>query len=1018
MAQVSETIRVVVSGVNPQTKNYSILVDTTTGHGVGAGNPLAISYTGVAAGTDSITAYMDAHSLTSNVAEIAWQAVNLSIALSPVTMNVYANSSQTPGYVGFGGAFQGTITSNSLVINQVIQNYPLSPFCARNNISSCGGGYKQIPLYTEQQQNTGQAFASNLPIPGSGSGSTGNPVVVDMTGYLIVATPGVYTVYMQFANVSQSAFWVGGGASVTYNNGNNTGSNPFPANGPNSTFWTANGGSGSSHLACANNVNPGLYGGTRTCYINFPTAGKYPFEAYYNQRNPVQFSGDNNGYWQLTYVAGPSTQYNQEGNRGDTGPTFQPVSITNPPPAGTVGSRQLQLSVASGVATPSSPTTELELQGTTQFLYLTVSGVPYTTIPYIPVLEGVAGGVFLYDTSPTNRFDFGEISGAPIIFPPVGGVSPTTAAVVAANVASLSGDNTAWTGLFNLPYSGTPPSGFYTLAYNGGSVVSGVDVTNLTITANDIAWFDSADNSIDLFTASSGGILQYPIQIAYMVMPNRAGITVTPSTLQADGHAQTLNVNLPKPMSPEQQGLYGTGNTVNAPTVSCTGGVTVTTPPSPVLNGSGWLTGWTMKVTVPSSSSSGSFQLTFGVTGTLTYLSANTFVTGTVTYISGASALATIATTGNSYTAPTNYSFVVSGGRTGTAPNYTITGSITLTAVIFSTDNGSFVTAPGSNSFFRIYSATKTTIAAGALVSGPTPVTGGYHTTIALTTTSAFAWGTPVSLGYTATDSLSGLSVSYTDSNTYNNGNPNPGGGGSCFTGSVEIKAPEGFVAFEDFPKDEAFEIVNETGTHTAELIVHENYAGWMVVLDGDKLVTLDHVMKMSDGAWDRADEKYADLPHVWFEGTVYNLHVLSDDEQDRHYILFNGDVAHNLKAGGGGCFTASVEIETPAGLMPFGCFPTDQPFEIVNKTGTHLAMLVIHKNYTDQMVVLDGDRLVTVGHGMGVDGLMPAAEKYPDLPRVQFTGTVYNLHILSDDPADKHYILWNGDVAHNVIKA
>src|SRR5208282_2784692 len=430
-----------------------------------------------------------------------------------------------------------------------------------------------------------------------------------------------------------------------------------------------------------------------------------------------------------------------------------------------------------------------------------------------------------------------------------------------------------------------------------------------TITANDIAWFNSANNSIDLFTASSGGILQYPIQVAYMVMPgwngtiiDRSLTTVTPATLQATGAAQTLNVNLPKPMSPEQQGLYGTGNTVNAPTVSCTGGVTVTTPPSPVLNGSGWLTGWTMTVTVPSSSSSGSFQLTFGVTGTLTYLSGNMFVTGTVTYISGASALATIATTGNSYAPPTNYSFVVSGGITGTAPNYTITGSITLTAVIFSTDNGSFVTAPGSNSFFRIQSATKTTIAAGALISGPTPVTGGYHTTIALTTTSAYAWGTPLSLGYTATDSLSGLSVNYTDSNTYNNGNAPPGGGGGG-----------GFF---------------------------------------------------------------------------------------------------------GGCFTASVEIETPAGLMPFGCFPTDQPFEIVNETGTHLAMLVVHENYTDQMVVLDGDRLVTVGHGMGVDGLVPAAEKYPDLPRVQFTGTVYNLHILSDDPADKHYILWNGDVAHNVIKA
>jgi hypothetical protein len=525
------------------------------------------------------------------------------------------------------------------------------------------------------------------------------------------------------------------------------------------------------------------------------------------------------------------------------------------------------------------------------------NGYHFTTLPYIPVLEGVTGGVFLYDNA-LPRFDFGGE-----IYPPVGGAPISVAAITASNPTSLSGDNTAWTGLFSLPYSGAPPTGFYTLAYNGGQVVSGVDVTNLTITADDIAWFDSTDNSLDIFTASSGGDLQYPIQVAYMVMPNRAGITVTPASMPANGQAQTLNVNLPKPMSPEQQGLYGTGNSVNAPTASCTGGVSITTPPSPVLNGSGWLTGWTMKVHVPANSSSGSFQLTFGVTGILTYLNGNSFVNnGAVTYISGATPLATIATTGNNYHAPTNFSFVVSGGRTGTAPNYTVTGSITLTAVIFSTDNGSFTTAPGSNSFFRIHSAAKTTIAAGALVSGPTPVAGGYHTTIALTTTSLYAWGTPLSLGYTATDSLSGLSVDYTDSNTYNNGNPAPppppgGGGGGCFTGSVEIKAPEGFVAFEDFADaTEPFEIVNETGTHMAELIVHENYKGWMVILDGDKLVTVDHAMKMLDGTYDRADEKYADLPHVWFEGTVYNLHVLSDDEQDKHYILFNGDVAHNFK--------------------------------------------------------------------------------------------------------------------------
>jgi hypothetical protein len=593
---------------------------------------------------------------------------------------------------------------------------------------------------------------------------------------------------------------------------------------------------------------------------------------------------DQHNYFQIT-VGGPAVYVNAEYGAAQAQQAI--VSPILAPPIGTAGTAQLRLTpVANG-------SNNWQQQGSGYALNLTIQNVVYTTIPYIPVLEGVTGGVFLYDSA-SPRFDFGEIGGIPITYPPVGGASPSAAAVTAAGAVSLSGDNTAWQGLFTLTYSGTSPTGFYTLAYNGGPAVFGVDVTNLVITADDIAWYDSANDSLDLFPISSGGVLQYPIQVAYMVMPDRTGITVTPSTLQANGSAQTLNVNLPKSLSPEQQGLYGTGDAVNAPTVSTTGGVTVTTPPSVVLDSNGYLTGWTMKVTVPSSSSSGSFQLTFGVTGTLTYLSGNLFVTNTVTYISGASPLATIGTVSNSYALPTNYSFVVGGGRTGTAPNYTITGPITLTAIVFSTDNGAF-----TGNFFRILGATKTSLGA-ATVGSPTPVAGGYHTQLTLGVTSVFAWGTPLSLGYTATDTLSTLSVSYTDTNTYNNGNPNPGGGGGggeCFTGSVEIKAPEGFVAFEDFADEtEPFEIVNETGTHKAELVVHENYAGWMVELDGGKLVTLDHAMKMSDGTWDRADEKYADLPHVWFEGTVYNLHVLSDDPADKHYILFNGDVAHNVK--------------------------------------------------------------------------------------------------------------------------
>jgi hypothetical protein len=123
------------------------------------------------------------------------------------------------------------------------------------------------------------------------------------------------------------------------------------------------------------------------------------------------------------------------------------------------------------------------------------------------------------------------------------------------------------------------------------------------------------------------------------------------------------------------------------------------------------------------------------------------------------------------------------------------------------------------------------------------------------------------------------------------------GGGGSsgCFTGSVEIATPDCWASFEVLPEDRPFDIVNNTGKHRAQLVKHENFAGWMIKLAGDKMVTLDHSMKLRNG-WVPASEMYADRERVWFEGTVYNIHVMSDDEDDKHYLLFNGDTAHNLK--------------------------------------------------------------------------------------------------------------------------
>ena len=85
MAIVTEAIVVTVAAgsANPHTYNYSVQVNTDTGAGV---NPLSVPLVGTNAGTDTIVATMPSHSLTSNNAEITWQATNGQIAVTPYTV--------------------------------------------------------------------------------------------------------------------------------------------------------------------------------------------------------------------------------------------------------------------------------------------------------------------------------------------------------------------------------------------------------------------------------------------------------------------------------------------------------------------------------------------------------------------------------------------------------------------------------------------------------------------------------------------------------------------------------------------------------------------------------------------------------------------------------------------------------------------------------------------------------------------------------------------------------------------
>jgi hypothetical protein len=119
------------------------------------------------------------------------------------------------------------------------------------------------------------------------------------------------------------------------------------------------------------------------------------------------------------------------------------------------------------------------------------------------------------------------------------------------------------------------------------------------------------------------------------------------------------------------------------------------------------------------------------------------------------------------------------------------------------------------------------------------------------------------------------------------------GGGGACFSGNVRIETRQGYRAFNLLPP--TVEIRNQTGVHTADLITHEHWSGTMLDMGGDNLVTLDHCVKIGN-EWVPAGLAFPDAPRVQVHDiTVYNLHVITQEEADRHYILENGVVAHNI---------------------------------------------------------------------------------------------------------------------------
>lgn len=778
MAIVTETIRVVVAAgsANAQTFTKTVNVDTTTGNGTG---PLSIPLTGVNAGTDTVQCFMDSHSLSSNQATIHWQATNGPIAVNVTQTDTYANNSKTRGWPGgffsgssdFGRTFpymNAAPGANSLVLNQVFPNNPINGFNNQPTNVGPGGGYKLCPTVFVNQTATG-TFASKVPITGTSDGAGGNAdngsdhpgFVVNIYGNLVVKTAGTYTFYGNYADKSGYAMWISG-ATVSSNNGQNAGdsrTNPFPANSPKFGYHPLG-------PVCSNNSAP-LHPNLTSCYVTFPTAGIYPFEIVYNQWAMTQFSGDDNSYFQITYLSG--TQ-NQNVGQGPAGVQSFPVALIGAPPTGATPTGVLRLTPVGGSA-------NLQIQGQQENLTLTVQGVPYTSIPYCPILEGTAGSMFI-----TN-------SGANFTFPTFNG-NPVNTTLAASNAFSITANNSAIAGLFSVTSTGAAPAPFK-FNYNGGAFAfanpsSQISSSSVTITADDIAWFDTSSGKFDLFNGGAGST-DFSIDVDYMTKPNVA--SVSPTSLPA-GKTTALQINLDKPMSPMQQGLYGTGNTVNI-SGTLTAGATLGTF-SPILN-NGFLTGWTTTATVPPSSTNGTTTLNLNVNGTLTYLSGTSFVTTSVSYINGN--VATITTTGG-FVPPVGVSLTTSPSST----NLSSTSPTTVIGTEYTYDNPSSCTVQFFKKF--INSGVRSNI--GAPTSTPTnqitTTVGGktvYQKTYQISFTFPAINGTSqaagqINLGFDVTDNTSGLTTTYQSTTTYQeqvNIVGGGGGGAGCPTWDMWIDA-------------------------------------------------------------------------------------------------------------------------------------------------------------------------------------------------------------------------------------
>jgi hypothetical protein len=592
-----ETVRFVVSGANPQTKNVEVSVDPVTGVGVGS-----FVYTGVNSGTDTVQAYMDSQSLDSNNYQVNWQQSNGPLGLGPVTTNIYAGSGVN--YTGTGALLGGPYTGNSLVFNQVYGNaargVPGFPITGFSTTDGNTGAYKRVPP-SNQQQSANGSWISDTYYPEAIYGYNGNH-----QGSFVVTEPGNYTFY--FLADDSWVFFLGGGASRVSG----------------SFAYTATSKAGLPQVG-SRNGGAALLEPVDMVVINFPTEGVYPFEIGHAELNSSQGSTPQD-YLVVTYTQGvgvtPTVAWGQYGQ------DILPISAMQAATPSLPGTGNLVLTQGGGLTNVPN----LLIQGQTVTFGLQLLNIQYTTQPFIPLLEGTAGSLAIYNDPTANTFTLPQFNGAAV-----------SDAAAASAIFDLSGDNNSWQGRLNCMFDGTN----FILSYGGQAFDPNVLKTMLTITNPNIAWYNPSTRTFDLFTPTSqGGGPSLEIEVDYQVHPVIASIT--PNTAVADGSSVRYLLTLVKPLHT----LQAATNAV----FTGTGGIVVTGSVANV-NSAGQITGWTITATNPDSTSPTTGAILTTLSGTIQFLSGTTFVTENVTYLNAVPTDITFSGATNSD--PTNFAFEV-----------------------------------------------------------------------------------------------------------------------------------------------------------------------------------------------------------------------------------------------------------------------------------------------------------------------------------------------------------------------